>query len=55
MHGLRIPTTIASKGIARIEIKIEPELYKKYMLENPTALKFSLIGSVIGMSGKYLS
>ena len=55
MHGLRIPTTIASKGTARIEIIIEPELYRKYILENPKSSKLSLRGSVIGRSGKYLS
>ena len=46
MHGRRIPTINASNGTATIEIIIEPELYKKYILENPTASKFSLMGSV---------
>jgi hypothetical protein len=55
MHGRRIPTIIASNGTATIEIMIEPELYRKYILENPTASKFSLIGAVGGMSGKTLS
>jgi hypothetical protein len=55
MHGRRIPTIKASNGTATIETIMDPELYRKYILENPTASKFSLMGSVGGMSGKTLS
>ena len=40
MHGLRIPTIKASTGIATIEIIMDPELYRKYILENPMVSKF---------------
>jgi hypothetical protein len=55
MNSRRIPTIIARNGTATIEIIIDPEFYRKYILEKPTASKFSLMGFVRGISGNTLS